>query len=352
MSLEGIVSTLPEIIGMLPLIMQASQIMFFVFFIWFFGTMTMKGFRGKRPLFVSTVGTLVIGALCLVAATSFSGFIPFLSKGLLSVLQLDVILAGVLVSVIFSFALSLMTHTSSPWSPSERVKLLERKVANLEELLRRRAHHISDHEAMHIAEHVMNGYKARHAKLVGNEYEVILKKNGKEGRVVIDVWDGEVKSMIFHESALRRFFTDPTKLMGLLIFVAVTSAALLFFEGFPNPADDITSMFGLDIDALGSMASMFGQNPLLGGEVPQGCVSPTIFVEYADELQDRQYILDHLYDDDEVASIIENNCGPPRMMIRFFHLGNEVIMGFTPDGRMGYTTDRIFCSCIDTEMPG
>ena len=352
MSLDGIVSALPGLLSIMPLVLQASQAMFFVFFVWFFGSMTMRGYRGKKPLFVYTLGILVMGALCLVAATAFAGFMPFLSGGLLALLQLDVILSGLLVSAILAFALTLMTHTNASWSLDEKVKLLKRKIANLEDMLKRRSHHITENDAMHIAEHVMDDYKARHAKLVGNEYEVVLKKDHKEGRAVIDAWDGEVLSRIFHESSLARFFTDPKKVLGLLIIIFVGIFAAVFFEGFPDPAKEITSLLGIDAGQLGGMASSLGQNPLISGDAPEGCVSPLIFMEYADELQDQQYILDHLYDDEDVAADIGSRCGKPRMMIRIFHEGQEVVMGFTADGKMGYTTDGIFCACIDTEMAG
>jgi hypothetical protein len=56
MDIGSALSSLSSIMEMLPLILQASQIVFSLFFIWFFGSLSMKGFRGKKPVMLRLSG--------------------------------------------------------------------------------------------------------------------------------------------------------------------------------------------------------------------------------------------------------------------------------------------------------
>jgi len=349
MAIESLLSTLPGIIQMLPVMLEASQLFFYIFFIWFFGSMSMKGFRGKRPFFLRIAGTLLTGSLCLLASASFAGFLPFISSGIFSVLQIDMIVAGILVSLLFAAAISMMTHDKSAWRPEETVEILRRKVSVLEEMLRTNARHLTEAGAKKAAEEALKGYKALSAKLVGNDYDVKMKKGGRDAEVILDAWDGEIKKKIMHESCIVSFFSDPKKVAGLLVFVAVTAAAVAFFEGFPNPAEQMTSMLGIDMNELGNMAGSLSQNPLINsGSVPEGCVSPLIFAGYTSQFQDNQFVLDHIYSDEGTKKLIESKCGPVRMMLKINHEGKDVIIGFTTDAKFAYLTDGRFCMCIDT----
>ncbi|MCK4714470.1 MAG: hypothetical protein KAT35_02760, partial [Candidatus Aenigmarchaeota archaeon] len=247
MGIESMVSSLPMLMSMLPLLMQATQIMFNLFFLWFFGSMAMRGYRGRKPFPMKTVGTLLVGSLCLVGGAAFSGFIPFVGSGILSIMQLDILIAGLLVSIVLAVALHLITHNNPSRRPEEMVDMLRRKVVTLEEMLKTKARHIAEADVRKIAEDAMKGYGAVTAKLIGNEYEVGMKRDKNEGKVIIDAWDGEIKNRIMHESGVSRFFRDTHKVAGFVMIIVVILASAVFFEGFSDPNEQLASMFGLSV---------------------------------------------------------------------------------------------------------
>ncbi len=348
MGIESMISSLPQLIGMLPLMLESMRVLFFIFFIWFFGNMSMRGFRGHKPLFISLTGIVLAGSLCLLGASAFAGFLPFLSGGIFSMLQIDILAAGVLVSITLAVSIHLITHGKPVWRPDEMADLMKRKVVSLEEMLKNKAHHITEADAKKIAESVVKGYKAVTARMIGNEYEVAMKKGDKEGKVIIDAWDGEVKSKIQHESKFVLFFRDPHKVIGLVIIMVLTASSIMFFEGFRDPAEDMASMFGMSADDMGDLVSSLKDSPLMSQDVPEGCVSPLIFSTYSSQMQDSDFLLDHVYEDDATERVVEENSGDDvRMMLMIDHDGKDVIMAFTAENMFCYLTDGQFCMCMN-----
>ncbi len=353
MAMDSLLATLPAIMQMIPIIMQASQVIFYIFFIWFLGAISMRGFRGRKPFFLGFAGALLTGSLCLVGGSAFAGFIPFLSSGFFSMLQLDMIVAGIFVSILTMISLNLMTHEKAGWSPGEMIGILKRKVKGLEDMLERKARHITESEARKIAEGVMKGYKSTAAKLVGSDYEVTLKKKDMECRVVLDAWDGEVKEKIHQESKLVLFFRDPRKVVGLLMIIGLTAASLFFFEGFSNPMEEMSSIFGMDVDELGGLSSSLMDSPLISQEVPPGCISPFELNSYYGQLQDEDFVINHIFEDETTERTVEENCmDEVLMMLKIDHEGQDVVMAFTRGEMFAYLTDGQFCMCMDLAGPG
>ncbi|MFH0956225.1 MAG: PepSY domain-containing protein [Candidatus Aenigmatarchaeota archaeon] len=353
MDISSALSSLPAIIGMLPMLLQVSQLVFSLFYIWFFGTLSMRGFRGKKPAMLRFPGILLMGALNLVAAAAFAGFIPFLGEGLFRFLQLDMLAAGIIVSIVLALALSLLTHEKSALRPEEVAEKLRLKVRGLQEMLMKKEGHMSEKEARQKAEEALKGYKASSAKLVGSEYQVKLSCGKDEATVVIDAWDGEVVSTIRHKSAVSLMLKDPKKVAGLAIIIAVAIASAVFFEGFPDPAADMASLIGMTPEELSDMAGAAAgsgafDNGFPGSNTPEGCISYAVFMDYYRQLTDRQYLLDHVYEDDETSQVVGAGCGAPQVMMKIDHEGHELVIAITENGRVAYLTDGTFCMCIET----
>ncbi len=350
MDLGSIISAAPALLQMMPFLIKVSQVLFFLFFIWFFGSVSMRGFRARKPLSLGIGLTLLTGALCLVSSSAFSGFLPFLNEGMYKFLGLDMLAAGVISSLVIALSLNLMTHDQGKRDPREMVERLKRKVANLEDMLRSRKHHLSEGEVKKMAEGKMPGFKASSAKLVGNEFEVTLMKGKKEARIILDAWDGEVKKKLQSESAVVRFLRDPYKVSGLVILLAFLIASAAFFEGFYDPLSGMESALGIKMDDIGELASVIGDSPLIS-DTPEGCVSMLVFTQYYERFQDADFVMDHVFEDEQISGLVEENCGKPLMMVKVNHEGNDLIIAVTDNSRVGYVTDSTFCMCMETLSP-
>lgn len=345
-------SSLPAIIGMLPAMLQVSQFIFSLFFIWFFGSMTLRGLRGRKPVMLRISGTLLMGALNFYAAAAFSGFMPFLGEGLFRFLQLDMLAAGIIVAIVLALALTLLTHEKAAMRPEEAAEKLRLKVKGLQEMLRSKAKHLDEKTAMKKAEDALKGYKATSAKLVGNEYEVKLLHEKDEATVVVDAWDGEIISTIRHESAAGLLLKDRRKVAGIAIIAAVAILAAVFFEGFPDPAADMAAIIGMTPEELSDMAGTVADSAATGGgilgfDMPDGCISYAVFMQYYNQLTDRDFLLDHVYNDEATAQAVTAGCGAPQIMIRIDHEGRDLVIAVTQNGRVAYLTDGIMCQCIE-----
>ncbi len=348
MDISSLVSSLPALIGMLPLVMQVTQLVFQLFFIWFFGSVSMRGYRGNKTTMLKISGILFTGALCFFASASFAGFVPFFSSGIFSMLQLDMAIAGIVVSLVMAGALSLMTHQQSAEKAEETIQKLMRKVAALEDMLKNKKAHLTETEAKSLAQKAMEGFKALGAKMIGNDYEVSMSKGEEKATVVLDMWDGEVKMEMKHEAAILQFLKDPEKVAGLVIIAIIAISAAILFEGFPNPMDDIASMFGMSADELGDLTQSMADSPLLQADIPEGCVSPMVFTSYYSQLQDKDFLLDHVYENEAVAETVRQNCGDPDAMIMVEHEGKEIVIALImSEAKVAYLTDGVFCMCVD-----
>jgi hypothetical protein len=347
MAISGLASVLPDLLLILPTLLYAMEIIFYLFFIWFYGTISMFGYKKHKSIATIMGGKVLTGVVCLVGGVSFAGFVPFLSKGFLHALQLDSFVAGFSASVALAFALYLITHKDARLTPSYSVDSLKRKIVVLEDMLRKRALSLPAANAIKKAEYALRGYKAAGSKLIGNEWEVELKKGEDVGKVIIDAWDGEIKKVKMKFS-LSDFFKDAHKVLGLLMIILVIGASVLFFEGFPDPNETFASMFGITMDDITNMSAALRDNPFVTGELAPGCVSPLVFSRYQSQLQDKDFLLDHLYDDESTKSTVEMNSGDTvQIMLRLDHEGKDLILAITEKGKGCYLTDGTFCGCID-----
>ncbi|MBN2330213.1 MAG: hypothetical protein JXC85_00180 [Candidatus Aenigmarchaeota archaeon] len=348
MDMSSMAAVLPDLLVMLPAMLYLLQIAFYLFFIWFCGSIAMRGYMKEHPFMLGFGIRFMSGAICLVGGLSLAGFVPYLSKGMLKMMQLDIMVAGLSVSLLLAIAYRMITHDEAGSLPGDVVDSLLRKVAVLEDKLKSGAHALTEKEAIRKAEAVLSGYKASKARMVGNEWDVELKQGERPGRVVIDAWDGEIKKKL-SKLELSGFFKDARKLAGLIIIIAVVIAAIVFFEGFPDPTEGFTSLLGMDMSEIANMSASMRDSPFLSGDLDQGCASPAVFTIYEAQLTDKDFLLDHLHEDEELERIIEESSGEPsKIMIRMDHGGKELILAVTESGKGCYFTDGIFCGCIES----
>lgn len=347
MEIAGLLSTLPELIALIPTVLYVTQMMFYIFLIWFFGSFAMRGIRKHKTFVTGFFGKLLTGSLCLIGSMSFSGFVPFTDNLMAKLLQLDMLVSGMLVSLFFFLAFRLITHKDHIPGPREIIFKMERKVAKLEDMLRKGSKHLSEENAKHIAEKEMVGFKAGKARIVGNEWEIELKKDQVNGKVILDAWDGEIKKKISDESSFVSFFRDAHKIAGLAVIVIVLAASALFFEGFPDPSRQMASIFGVSMDDITNLSQSLKNmpGPFTGGE---GCVGQLALARYSSQMQDQDFLQEHTYEDEQTARVFEQNAGERVvLMLSLDYDGKEVIVGLMESPRICTLTGGNFCGCID-----
>jgi hypothetical protein len=350
MDLSTLASTLPAMMQMLPLLMQLTNIMFQLFFVWFFGSIAIRGIKGRKTFVTKFASIVLTGALCLFAGASFAGFMPFISDGILGILQLDLLAAGFIASIVTGVALSMLTHGKRGYTHRETVGKLRRKIAALEEMLKQKTHHLSEKDMERIAEKVLPGYSAKDTKTVGSECEVTLKKGDREATVVLDIWDGDVKGITKHEPRILQVVTDPYKVAGLVMLIALVSLSALFFEGLPDPNEDLANTLGMDVNDISEMAQSIGDSPLIGADVPEGCISPVELSQYSARLQDREYILNNAYEDEAAKSAAEEACGASVLYMIMLDEDRNLVVSVLDNNAIGYQMNGVFCDCIDTGL--
>lgn len=349
MDMSGLVTVLPDLMAMLPAMLYVMQLTFYLFFIWFSGSIAMRGYRKVQSMAIGTGIRLLSGVICLVGGMSLAGFVPYLSKGVLNTLQLDMLVAGLILSAILALAFRMITHDQDERGPRDAVDSLRRKVAILEDKLRSGAKALTEKDAIKKAEAVMSGYKALKARMIGNEWEIDLKMGETPGKIIIDAWDGEIKKKVM-KLDMSGFFKDSRKVIGLILVIAVVTVSLAFFEGFPDPTESFTSIFGMSMDDIGDLAASIRDNPFISGDLTEGCVSPFVFNRYQTKLSDKDYLLDHLHEDEVAERTVEASSGEPvQIMIKIDHEGKELVLAVTDAGKGCYFTDGIFCGCIASQ---
>jgi len=347
MDIGTLAATLSDLVSILPVMLYAMQWTFYIFLVWFLGSVSMKGYRKQKSFAAGVVATLLVGTICLIGGIAFSGFVPFLNGGIFSIMQLGVIIAGLPVSIALAVSLRLMTHRDRDLKPGEIIDSLKRKVTVLETQLDKKARPMTVAEARRKAEEALPGYESRKGRRVGSEWEIELKKGEHSARVIMDAWDGEIKKVEKDESELAGFFRDPLMIAGLAVIVAVIIGSAVFFEGFPDPVQDFTSVLGISMEELANLsAKVEGSAGIIDNTEP-GCVKlESVMIAYQSELQDINFLRSHIYTDDATSRLVESSSNDVVMgMFMVAHEGHEVVLAFTQSQRVCYLTDGKFCGC-------
>ena len=186
--------TLSEIVTNLPFILQATQIIVYIFLILFLGSIAIVGYRGFLSFWKRLLLRIIFGFLCLISAVSLADFIPFFNQGIYQLFHISMLVAGILSSIVFAFSLYIISMRIP------RSEAIKARIRELEEKL-----------------------------------DKIKDKKPPE----------------------HRFF-NPFAIVGTLIIVVFLLFVLINFHGFPSFSQDIYSFFGFSQEDMENIGSMLG----------------------------------------------------------------------------------------------
>ena len=283
----------PELLKGMPLIFQTIQIVAYIFFILFFGSIVIRGFRGYLPWHMRLLARLGFGFIALVCAVALGPLIPTESTGIyriiFTLIQLNLWIAGVISASVLAISLFLISS----------------KIRNIRGM-----------------EKAMDRLKARLEKARSIEKEMAGK-------------------------TLVQKLTQPMVLAGIIILAVFLIASLVNFRGFPNPSENVLSAIGLnqsDIDMLGSY--MEAVSPNQSAPMPEGCVSA---LELAQNFQ--QDIIQNslpVYTDPAMKALIESESHESvELIYRIEYRQRVYALAITTKQSVCSATGTLFCGCIN-----
>jgi uncharacterized membrane protein len=283
----------PELLKGLPMIFQTIQIVAYLFFVLFFGSIIVRGFRGYLPWHMKLFLRLGLGFVALVCAISLAPMIPTESTGIyriiFTLMQLNLWIAGIISSIILTVSVLLISNMMYNIRGME--KAFERLKARLE--------------------------KAKSVE----------------------------KAMAGKKLSFK--ILQPARVIGIAVFVLFLVFCLLSFRGFPNPTDNVLSAIGLnqsDIDKLSGYIEAVSPNQT--EPMPEGCVSP---LELAQNFQ-QAILKDSLpaYTDPAMRTLIESGSGESAELIyRVEYKQRVYALAITTKQSLCSATGNLFCGCIN-----
>jgi uncharacterized membrane protein len=291
--LSSMLAFAPELLKSLPVIFQIVQIVAYVFFILFFGSIIIRGFRGYLPWYMKLLARLGFGFIALICAVALAPILPIGGTGIFKLIftlaQLNLWVAGIISAAVLTVS----------------VFLISNKIHNIQGM-----------------EKAMDKLKLRMEKAKSVEKEMAGK------------------------TALQRIL-QPLTLAGIVIFAAFIIIALINFTGFPNPTSNVLSAIGLNQSDLDSLSGYIETvSPGQNGNMPAGCVSA---LELAQNFQ--QDILNNrlpAYSDSGMKSLIESGSGETvALMYRAEYKQNVYALAVTTKQSICSATGSQFCGCIN-----
>lgn len=125
-------ATLSELTANLPLILQATQMVVYIFLVLFLGSIAVIGCRLVLPFWKRFLLRIALGFLCLVSGISLAGFMPVFNEGLFRLFQTSMFAAGILSSVVFAVSLYLISlRIPKSEMIKARIEKLEKKLSKV-----------------------------------------------------------------------------------------------------------------------------------------------------------------------------------------------------------------------------
>lgn len=298
------ISSLGEMAGLLqnlPEIMFWAQIVIYIFLIFFFGSIAMKGYKGYLQGKLHLLLRIGSGFVCLVTGIGLSSFLPLVSENMiLKIAQIDLIIGGVISSIVLLVSLYIIT-LRFPRSIviNKEIEALRQKLAKTKD------------------------------------------RPPSPGKI------------------------DPFMIIGVVIIIVFLIISLMNFRGFPNMTEDMLSQLGITPEELGQMGDLLegtGSNGGLEGLLPEGmvieggkpldqqspeCMSAMLaMVPIQDQLQDPEFLMSHMYSNQAVESMIERESG--KTVIQMFRVtegGSDIIIAVTEDMFSCTATLTELCLC-------
>lgn len=172
-----------EFLSSLPQILQVVQIFGYIVIILFFGSIAIKGYRGYVNRILRFLGRIGLGFVCLVSGVVVSAHLPleFLNEGLYRMFQLNLLIGGIMSSIILALLVYMITFRL------HNVSAMEKRIKKLEERVK----------------------KAKD-----------MEKKGKS----------KIK--------------NPVSIIGIVLIVLFLVFSFMSFRGFPSFSDDISVLMG------------------------------------------------------------------------------------------------------------
>jgi len=119
----------------LPQLLSIAQTVIYVIFAWFFGAIALKGLKKHLVFPARIVLTFCVGFVCLVFGIALSGYMVFFQDSVFRLFQLDLLIGGLVSSVILAVAFYLMSRRIERTDPKTLINRLKKRVGLLEGLL-------------------------------------------------------------------------------------------------------------------------------------------------------------------------------------------------------------------------
>jgi uncharacterized membrane protein len=290
---SGLISFAPELLRSLPQIFQTVQLIAYILFMFFFGSIVIRGFRGYLPWHVKLLARMGLGFLTLVCAVSLAPFMPFGGTGvfrlMFTILQADIWIAGVISALVLAVSLFLIS------SRFYNIKAMEKSMEKLKAKLEK-------------------------AKAVGKE---------EEGKTFV------------------QRILQPMRLAGIVIFVGFLVIALISFKGFPDTTGNILSAIGLTPQDIENLTGYIEAISPSQESMPEGCVSP---LELAQNFQESIIRNDlPVYADPAIRNLIESNSAGEKVALiyRIEYKQRTYALAITDRQSICSATGDLFCGCVN-----
>jgi len=285
--ISNLAAVAPQLLSQLPSFLQILQIMTYTFFVLFFGSIIMKGFRGYLPWHMKLLGRIGFGFVALVCSVALSPFMPV--DSIYKIFQLDLFLAGILSTIVLTVSLFLISY--GIYNRPAMEKAIEKLKAMLE--------------------------KAKDAE----------RKEGGEKKI--------------------RRLLSPVRVVGIAVFCAFVLLSLVYFTGFPDPTENLFSAIGLskkDIEQLSTYIEAVYPNQ--SQSMPQGCVSPLELAQnFGEDILNNRI---PPYTDQGMESLIESNSEETVVtMYRIDYKSRVFTLAVTSRQSLCSATGSEFCGCVN-----
>lgn len=328
------------LLEMLPQLLNILQIIVYVILAWFFGSIALKGLRKHLIIPFRIVLSFCVGLLCLVFGVVLSGYLFFLQGSIFSLFQLDITIGGLIASFILAIAFYLISRGVERTDHKTLINKLKKRVGLLEGLLvEHKVPPMGEDEAKKAAEKLLPGYRARDAKLIKTDWEILLEKEKRKAKIIMGAYDGEVKIIEHDMSRAERMISDPVRIVGIGIIIFVLGFSMISFKGFPNMAESLPSLFGMSPDELFGMVGGGDEN------LPEGCVSAgRLALKYNPSLPQLE--------DESIETMIESGGGiEVQWMYSVDYDGANYILAIDANfENICSATESTFCHCMQIPL--
>lgn len=283
-------------IDKLPQLFQLFYIIGFIVMAWFFGNIAVKSFKKKMNYAVRYGISFAVGFVIVFCASAMNNVIIFTSGGFLDMLQINLLINGIIATIIVSIGLYLVSSKRKE-KPLEKViedmqkRIDKMKIALAEHKIRL----ISAEDAKKKATELVEGYNVKDATLREDKWDITMENlEKKKANVFIDPYDGSY-DIAKDESYFKN---NISAIIGIIAILGIVVFSLFNFTGFKQ--NDMSEMI-TDLGIPPEDAAMFFRERNITGD----CVSAmSIMAKYGMNMEELE-----IYDSEETRQMIEEKTG-------------------------------------------